>query len=570
MNAADATPTLPLYLRILWRRKWALLVPVLLATVAAFGLSKSERPVYEAHTDLLFRTLESSGGVPSQPADIPTEQRIATSPAVAEGAARNLGDGTPAEAILAQVGALQVDQLAILRINARSPSADNARQVVSAVSAAYLDFRRKRDAENAGAITAAVRGQNRVLSDELQRLDQEITERQLSAGRGAGNGAARTPGTGTGTSGADDGQLQALRARRDTLLGQLAVNQGRLDQLNLQAVTQGTEVTVIVPTTSSDVPIEPRPKRAAAIGGLMGLFIGFGLVLIREQLNRGVRNVDELEQAVGASVRSTIPRVPSWRRRKDARLIMMEDALSPTAEAYRILQSSLVFLEVGTSAKVLLLTSATPGEGKSTTAANLAIAFAEAGSRTVLVDADLRHPRLHKFFKVDNRSGLSDILTGRATFDQIVKSGGWHQSDSGLALLTAGRPLGHTTKALNSTALPALLATLRQADVVILDAPPTLPVADTALLATHADAVLVVANPSVSSRPALEQFGRRLPSLGAKVLGIVLNAPEPNRMPTEAYTYHYAYAAADPDRVQPSRAERSRRRRTTQSSSGWR
>ena len=568
MNA-DATPTLPLYLRVLWRRKWSLLVPVLLATVAAYAMARSERPVYEAHTDLLFRALESSGGVPSQPADIPTEQRIATSPAVAEGAARNLGDGTPAEAILAQVGALQVDQLAILRITARGPSAENARQVVSAVSAAYLDFRRKRDAENAGAITAAVQRQTSDLSDELERLDQEISRLQVEAAGAAGGDTTATPGTGVGTAASDNGQLQALRARRDTLLGQLAVNQGRLDQLNLQALTQGTEVTVIVPTTSSDVPVEPRPKRAAAIGGLLGLLIGFGLVLVREQLNRGVRNVDDLEQAVGASVRSTIPRVASWRRRKEARLIMMEDALSPTAEAYRILQSSLAFLEVGTSAKVLLLTSATPGEGKSTTAANLAIAFAEAGSRTVLVDADLRHPRLHKFFKVDNRSGLSDILTGRATFDQIVKAGGWHQSDSGLALLTAGRPLGHTTKALNSPALTDLLGRLRQADVVILDAPPTLPVADTALLATHADAVLVVANPSVSSRPALEQLGRRLPSLGAKVLGIVLNAPEPNRMPTEAYTYHYAYAA-DPDQVQPSRVQRSRRRRTSQSSGGWR
>jgi capsular exopolysaccharide synthesis family protein len=555
MNS-DTTPTLPLYLRALWRRKWALLVPVLLATVAAYGLAKSERPVYEAHTDLLFRALESSGGVPSQPADIPTEQRIATSPAVAEGAARNLADGTPAEAILAQVGALQVDQLAILRITARGPSAGNAREVVSAVSAAYLDFRRKRDAQNAGVITGAVQRQNRALSDELERLDLEITRLQLGT-------------DGADNAGSGNGQLQALRSRRDTLLGQLAVNQGRLDQLNLQAVTQGAEVTVIVPPTSSEGPVEPRPKRAAAIGGLLGLLIGFGLVLVREQLNRGVRNVDELEQAVGASVRSTIPKVPSWRRHKEARLIMVEDALSPTAEAYRILQSSLTFLEVGTSAKVLLLTSATPGEGKSTTAANLAIAFAEAGSRTVLVDADLRHPRLHKFFKVDNRHGLSDILTGRASFDEIVKAGGWHQSDSGLALLTAGRPLGHTTKALNSPALTALLGRLRQADVVILDAPPTLPVADTALLAPHTDAALVVANPGVSSRPALEQLGRRLPSLGTKVLGIVLNAPETNRMPAEAYTYHYAYAAANPDHVQPSRAQRSRRRRTSQSNGGW-
>ena len=189
---------------------------------------------------------------------------------MADGAAKNLGDGTPAETILGQVGALQVDQLSILRITAHGPSPDNARQVVSAVSAAYLDFRRERDAQNAGAITAAVARQTRALSKELERLDEQITQQQASAGTATG-------ATGTGaTTGTDDSALQALRARRDLLLGQLAVSQGRLDQLTLQAATQGTEVSVIVPTTSSEIPVEPQPRRAAAIGGLVGLLIGFG------------------------------------------------------------------------------------------------------------------------------------------------------------------------------------------------------------------------------------------------------------------------------------------------------
>lgn len=555
----EAAPALPLYLRMLWRGKWALVVPLLLATAASYGLAKSERPVYEAHTDLLFRVPESSG-VQARPADIPTEQRIATSPAVATRAATNLGDGTPAEVIATQVSAQQVDQLSILRIAARDASPAHGRAVVSAVSAAYLDFRREQDAQSTGTITAAVARQTRALSEELERLDQRITA--LEARRGG-------PDTGQPVEGGDDAEIQALRARRDLLLGQFAVSQGRLDQLNLQAATQGTDVTVIVPTTSSDVPVEPRPARASAIGGLLGLLVGFGLVLIREQLNRGVRNVDELEQALGASVRSTIPRVASWRRRKEPRLVMVEDALSPTAEAYRILQSSLAFLEVGTTSKVLVLTSATPGEGKSTTASNLAIAFAEAGIRTTLVDADLRHPRLHKFFKVDNRTGLSDILTGKATFPEVVKNGGWHESESGLALLTSGRPLSHPTRVLSSPALASLLGVLRQRGVVIIDAPPTLPVADTAMLAAHADGVLVIANPTVSSRPALEQLGRRLPSLGAQVLGVVLNAPEPNRLSGEDYTYQYAYAASEADTVRPTRALRTRRRRSLHST-GWR
>jgi capsular exopolysaccharide synthesis family protein len=554
----EATPTLPHYLRILWRRKWALLLPVLLATATSYGLARSQRPQYEAHTDLLFRAADGAGEAASQPADVPTEQRVAVSPAVVGRAVKILGDRTPAGTVLGEVSAQQIEQLAILRISARGPSPDHASRVVSAVGAAYLEFRRERAAQNAATVTAAVVRQTRALSAQLQELDRQVARLQ------AHGGSPGQPADG----GAANPELQALRARRDLLLGQLAVSKSRLDELSLQAATQVTDVSVIVPATSSGVPVEPRPLRTTAIGALLGLLVGFGLVLVREQLNRAVHNVAEVEQAVGASVRSMVPRVSSWRRRREARLVIVEDAMSPTAEAYRILQASLGYLEVGSTSRILLLTSAVPGEGKSTTAANLAVAFAEAGVRTTLVDADLRHPRLHKFFKVDNRAGLADILTGRSTFEEVVQAGGWREAESGLALLTAGRPLGQPTKVLGSPALAELVARLRERGLVIFDTPPTLPVADAAVLAAHADAVLVVANPGVSSRPALEQLRRRLPSFGAKVLGVVLNASEANRLAGEAYAYSYAYAS-DVDQTGPRHtAERARRRRSLQPTRG--
>jgi capsular exopolysaccharide synthesis family protein len=556
----EATPSLPHYLRILWRQRWALLLPVLLATTTSFWLARSESPRYEAHTDLLFRGGSSSSDVPSQQVDVPTEQRVAVSPAVVGRAARSLGGGTTVEAVLAEVSAEQIEQLSILRISARGPSPSLASRTVSAVSAAYLDFRRERAAQNAAAVTAAVVRQTQALSAQLQELDKQIARSQA---RGATSGQ---PADGAGA----DPEIQALRGRRDLLLGQLAVSRGRLDDLSLQAATQLADVTVIVPATSPGVPVEPRPLRTTAVGALLGLLVGFGLVLVREQLNRAVQNVDEVEQAVGASVRSMIPRVSSWRRRREARLVMVEDAMSPTAEAYRILQASLGSIEVGTASKVLLLTSALPGEGKSTTAANLAIAFAEAGVPTTLVDADLRHPRLHRFFKVDNRTGLSDLLTGRSTFDALVRAGGWHESESGLALLTAGRPLGQPTKALGSAELVQLVARLRERGLVILDTPPTLPVADAAMLAAHVDAVLVIANPGVSSRPALEQLRRRLPSFGAKVLGVVLNASDGNRLSGEDYAYSYPYASEAEHGGPRHTSQRARRRRSPQLARGGR
>ncbi len=548
----EATPALSLYLRTLWRRRWALLLPVLLATATAYGLSTSRQPVYEAHADLLFGGSGGGGDGSGQQLNVQTEQRVATSPAVAARAVGRLATGATVERILAGVRAEQVDQLAILRIVARDSSPVRAAQVVTAVGAAYIDFRRDRANQSAGVASAALSRQVQRLSQELQQLD-----RQLAAGQAA-------PGSAT------DPELQGLRVRRDLLVGQLAVSQGRLDQLSLEASTQTVDISVIVPATASSVPVEPLPARTTAVGALLGLLVGFALVAVREQLNRAVRNVDELEQAVGASVRAVIPRVASWRRRKEARLVMVDEPLSPTAEAYRILQASLTFLEVGTKSKVLLLTSASPGEGKSTTAGNLAIAFAEAGMKTALIDADLRHPRLHRFFKVGNgKAGLSEILTGRATFDEVVASGSWYER-AGLALLTAGRPLSQPTKLLASTAIPELLAELRDRDVVIIDAPPALPVADTAVLTAHADTILVVANPAISSRPMLEQLGRRLPSYRATILGIVLNAPEPDQLPGHTYGY-YAYAAHDAEgREGRRRLERPRHARSLRASRGGR
>jgi len=548
----EATPALSVYLRILWRRRWALLLPVLLATVTAYGLSTSQQPVYEAHADLLFGGSGGGGDGSGPQLSVQTEQRVATSPAVAARAVDRLGAGATVERILAGVRAEQVDQLAILRIVARDSSPVRAAQVVTAVGAAYIDFRRDRANQSASVASAALSRQVQRLSQELQQLDQQLAAGQAAPGR------------------ATDPELQGLRVRRDLLVGQLAVSQGRLDQLSLEASTQAVDISVIVPATASNMPVEPRPTHATAVGVLLGLLVGFALVAVREQLNRAVRNVDELEQAVGASVRAMIPRVASWRRRKEARLVMADEPLSPTAEAYRILQASLSFLEVGTKSKVLLLTSASAGEGKSTTAANLAIAFAEAGMKTALIDADLRHPRLHRFFKVGNsKAGLSEILTGRASFDEVVASGGWYER-TGLALITAGRPLNQPTKLLASTAIPELLAELRDRDVVIIDAPPALPVADTAVLTAHADTILVVANPTISSRPTLEQLGRRLPSYRATILGIALNAPEPDRLPGHTYGY-YASAAHDAEgREGRRRLERPRHARSLRASRGGR
>jgi non-specific protein-tyrosine kinase len=203
-------------------------------------------------------------------------------------------------------------------------------------------------------------------------------------------------------------------------------------------------------------------------------------------------------------------------------LITITDPRSPVAEAYRRLRTNLEFASLDSSLRTLLVTSAGPDEGKSTTLSNLAVSIAQAGRRVILVDGDLRHPRLHELFGLDNRQGLTTVVSQASGDIPLQESG-----VNGLRVLTAGPLPDIPADLIASPAVETLIATLReQADIVLFDAPPVVTVTDAAVLASKVDGVLLVINAGRTRREYAQRAKALLAQVHARVVGAVLtNAP---------------------------------------------
>jgi polysaccharide biosynthesis transport protein len=340
------------------------------------------------------------------------------------------------------------------------------------------------------------------------------------------------------------------------------VQKARLHELRLTAASPAWETSILVPAGVPGSPVSPRPARAAAIAGLVGLLAGFGLALAREHLVAHVRTAGEVEGALRSPVLAVVPRLGGRRARRDP-LAVLDRPDSQVAEAYRIVRSNLAVAGVGEDQRVLLVTSALAGEGKSTVAVNLAIAFAESGVDTMLVDADLRRPRLHRMLGLPNERGLTTVLDQRLHPAEVAGVVDTAHLSGSLGCLTAGPSQAQPTSTLSGPAMEAALGSLRQSHLVIVDSPPVLPLADAGVLSTRADAIVVVVRPEMVSTGLLDELRARLAQAGATVVGVVVNAADPGTFEASGtYGYGYGYGEAR-GRHSVREDERSRFFRTT-------
>lgn len=267
-------------------------------------------------------------------------------------------------------------------------------------------------------------------------------------------------------------------------------------------------------------PSGPSLVLASILGFIVGGFIGAGLAIVFGLRANQVGGRDELAEFLDAPVMGVIPAVEGWANRDKAELVARDEPGGPAAEAYRTLATNLRFLRSQRAVGVVVVTSALPGEGKSATTANLAVMLAETGIRTLLVDADLRRPRAERFLGVPNGPGLHEVLGGTATLDDVVLS----TEVPNLSIIRSGPMPDDPVSLLAGPHADSAFHDLRRlGDIVICDAPPTLPVADASILAEAADVVLFVHDPAISSRTALEDAVRQLRTAGAEIAGGVYN-----------------------------------------------
>ena len=350
-----------------------------------------------------------------------------------------------------------------------------------------------------------------------------------------------------------DTQLLRLSVESDdpiqaTILAN-ATAQAFIDQNEGTELSQPGSVSVVEPAAVPISPVKPRVKLNVVLGLFAGLIVAGGLVLLMEYLDDTVKSEQDVERVAGLTTLGVVTR---FGRRSSHQPVSGYASGSPVAEAYRAIRTSVRFATMDRPGQTLLVTSPNPGDGKSTTAANLAVTMASAGRRVVLVDADLRRPTLHQLFNLENRVGLtSALLSGNGARAGVQPSG-----FDNLSLLTSGPLPPNPSELLSSARMRDLLEALRrEADVVIMDSPPALMLTDATLLAALADGTILVAQAGRTRSAALRQAADGLSRATERLLGAVLNKAT-HRGTSNHYSY---YLAEETDRKRKPARPRARR-----------
>jgi capsular exopolysaccharide synthesis family protein len=286
-------------------------------------------------------------------------------------------------------------------------------------------------------------------------------------------------------------------------------------------------------------PTIPNPKRNIAAGLALGLLLGTGLALLRDRLDNTVKSREVLEEITHVGLAGSIPLDKD--RRRDA-AISFDKSNTGISEAFRKLRTNLQFLNVDNPPRVIVITSSTPAEGKSTTAINIALALAEAEYKVVLVDGDMRRPSVDKYLDLVGSVGFSTVLSGSATLDEVLQTTKYPQ----LTVLTAGTIPPNPSELLGSQAARKVLSDLReQFDYVIIDSSPLLAVTDGAILATNADGALIMSRFGVTKREQLAHAVGTLENVGATLLGAVFTLTPARGHSYYSYNYNYNYYGED-------------------------
>jgi capsular exopolysaccharide synthesis family protein len=285
-------------------------------------------------------------------------------------------------------------------------------------------------------------------------------------------------------------------------------------------------------------PVSPQPTRNIALALLLGLLAGAGIAVLRDTLDTRVRTSEDLAEVTNEA--PVLGNIHFDKAATKAPMITQLDSHAPRVEAFRVLRSNLQFVNVDATSKIFVVTSALPGEGKSSTACNLALTLADAGQKVLLLEGDLRRPRAAAYLGLENSVGVTTVLLGRTTLDEAIQP-----VVENCDLLASGVIPPNPSELLQSDAMKRLLAQARSNyDFVLIDAPPLLPVTDAALLATESDGAVLVVHHGSTRRDEVSGSVSRLSAVGARLLGTVVNmSPSPKRG-TSRYGYGYGYGYA--------------------------
>lgn len=294
----------------------------------------------------------------------------------------------------------------------------------------------------------------------------------------------------------------------------------------------GTNVSIAAKSRLPYAPVGPARLRTILIAFLLSLMAGVGLAFLLDFLDDSVKSMDDIDRYIHLPALALIPAAQSEKGRlaspeaqahnaSTAALALVSDSRSPMAEAYRHLRTSLLLSSAGNPPRTILVTSSQPSEGKTTTAVNTAFMLAQTGADVLIIDCDLRRPRMHANFNLSNTRGLTNFLSGECPIEDVLQN---HPQVANLKLLTSGPVPPNPAELLGSQEMRNLLKTLSERFAhIIVDSPPAISFTDASILSTFVDGVILVVHGGRSSRAVVRRAKQHLLDVGANIFGVVLN-----------------------------------------------
>lgn len=501
VEAEPHEPELRDYLRTLWRRKAVIALALIVVAGGAMTSAYLQTPLYASTAQVLRQSQPKSlfdtgsGAYVDPTRALQTEILILLSQPVRDRATQKLG-------FRGAITASPEGQTDVIAIRAEDPVARRAADIANAFANAYIEYRRTQDVDDVLNAATEVQGKIRDL------------QKQIDSTTGA---------------------------QRDTLIQQQALFSNRLDQLQVDASIQTGGAQLVASAQVPTVPFAPRPLRSGVIAAVLGLLLGVGLAFLLEYLDDSVKTKDDFERAApNVGVLALIPSVTGWKPKDDPVVVSVTEPSSPAAEAYRTLRTAVQFLGVDRPVRAIQVTSANAHEGKTTTLANLGVALARAGQRVVIVCSDLRRPRVHEFFGLDNTKGFTSVLLGETSLSQALQR---VPGVERLYLLASGPLPPNPSELLQSRRAAEIFTTLEaDGNFLLIDSPPILPVTDGLVLSKRVDGTLIVCNAGKTSKKEVGRTLELLQQVDAPIIGAVLNGVSPES--AYGYTYGYGYYRA--------------------------
>lgn len=511
-------------------RKWAWLVVIVVALAAgsAYYYSRTIPPTYRAETTVLVGQLQSNPS--SNPNDLYAASNLAqaytllvTQPTILESTATAVNWPESWQTLYFHVSASSPSSQ-LLKISVTSGDPAQAKIIADELAHQVILL---------GPVSAQQKEaeiQSKFVNDQKTILTQQITTGQKNLEDLNTKAAIET----------DSGRLADLNARIAALQTKIDTWQKNYADLsNLLNTGPNNFLTVLAAAQEPTAPFSPNIPQNLLFASLAGLILAAGTILLLEYLDDRIKNSEDAQRVLNLATLGVISQIGGIHKPTDY-LITLRHPRSPVSEAFRVLRTNLRFSGIENPSGALLVTSAGPGEGKTTTAANLAVAMAQAGKKVVLVDTDLRRPFVHNLFGLPNDVGLSNLfLNDTPSIDSVIQS----TTVEGLRVITSGALPPNPAEVLDSKRMIEVMEGLRaRSDMVIFDSPPVLVVADASILGSHCSGAILIIDSARTRTDALRRAVDTMRQTNVKLLGVVLNKLNP----VHSYGYsHYYYYSQD-------------------------